>query len=731
MATINGSPFPDVIPAVDSPEAFAQLAGDDIISVLEGNDIVRALGGNDSVVGGLDTDRLFGNQGQDTLEGNEGDDELHGGRDEDLLRGDIGLDLLFGNRGQDTLYGGSGDDSLYGGKENDSLFGDDGNDELAGDIGADTLRGGQGDDKFVIGRRNDVFSQQVGAISTGGATVVDADVIEDFRQFGNDTIKLIGGLKFGELAIIDGSGVYAGDAIISDAVTGQSLAVVKGFSASQLLNNPTYFEEDNTQPGVTPPQGAFQFSTANYQGTEGSFAEITVVRDVNSASQSASVDVGVLGATATANADYVPFNQTLNFAPGQISQAFRVQLVDDSPLIDGGETIRLLLSRPTGGATLGLQDSATLTILDAGSQGLAATYQFASNGFAVTEGAAGTTVNASVVVTRTGDTSGAGSVILNTTDGSATAGLDYTTTNTTVSFAAGETTKTVNVPVLGDAATEPPETVNLNLSNPVNGILGNVTTAILTINDVTTGGTTGGGTTGGTPGGGTTGVPTGGFGLDDNPNTFSVDNSIMTAFPEGVFALGGNDQLFFGTGLTITGRGNGGAGDDVLGPAGTGLTKPLILDGGDGNDVVTGGDGLNTLRGGAGNDIISGGTGGNFFVGGPGNDILTAGTGGGLDTFVYDGNEGATSALQADRIRGYESGTDRIGLTGALASAPLSTIGADSTVDYNGDGTPDTAIFYTAGGVQRFLAILESTGTVAPTFNPSTDITSVSSQILL
>ena len=53
-----------------------------------------------------------------------------------------------------------------------------------------------------------------------------------------------------------------------------------------------------------------------------------------------------------------------------------------------------------------------------------------------------------------------------TADGTATAGSDYTATSGTLSFAAGETEKTVSVPVLDDGHDEGSETLTLTLSNP-------------------------------------------------------------------------------------------------------------------------------------------------------------------------------------------------------------------------------------------------------------------------
>src|SRR5690606_37058422 len=58
-----------------------------------------------------------------------------------------------------------------------------------------------------------------------------------------------------------------------------------------------------------------------------------------------------------------------------------------------------------------------------------------------------------------------------TADGTATAPGDYTATNGTLTFAPGETTKTIAVPVVGDTAIEPNETFFVNLSNPTNATI--------------------------------------------------------------------------------------------------------------------------------------------------------------------------------------------------------------------------------------------------------------------
>jgi predicted extracellular nuclease len=58
-----------------------------------------------------------------------------------------------------------------------------------------------------------------------------------------------------------------------------------------------------------------------------------------------------------------------------------------------------------------------------------------------------------------------------TADGTATAGSDYLAVAGTVSFAAGQTTQTFTVPVIGDVAAEANETLVVNLTNPTGATL--------------------------------------------------------------------------------------------------------------------------------------------------------------------------------------------------------------------------------------------------------------------
>ncbi|NER80619.1 MAG: hypothetical protein F6K42_13800, partial [Leptolyngbya sp. SIO1D8] len=73
-----------------------------------------------------------------------------------------------------------------------------------------------------------------------------------------------------------------------------------------------------------------------------------------------------------------------------------------------------------------------------------------------------------------------------TRNGSAIAGEDYSAASGTLTFAPGQTEKTISIPVLGDTQVEADETFRIRLSNPTNGeLVTRTATANLTNDDVT------------------------------------------------------------------------------------------------------------------------------------------------------------------------------------------------------------------------------------------------------
>jgi uncharacterized delta-60 repeat protein len=103
------------------------------------------------------------------------------------------------------------------------------------------------------------------------------------------------------------------------------------------------------------------------------------------------------------------------------------------------------------------------------------------NDVTVTEGNSGTT-NASLTVKLSVAWSTPVTVRWNTTAGTANAGSDFTATSGTVTFAPGETSKTISVPVIGNTVKESTKTFSVNLSLPTNAAISD-NTGVVTIND--------------------------------------------------------------------------------------------------------------------------------------------------------------------------------------------------------------------------------------------------------
>ena len=75
------------------------------------------------------------------------------------------------------------------------------------------------------------------------------------------------------------------------------------------------------------------------------------------------VECSVVNGQAIQRCDYLPTNGTMTFAANDLQKTFKVITYDDA-YVEGNEMLGLSLSNPTGGALLGPQSSATITILD-------------------------------------------------------------------------------------------------------------------------------------------------------------------------------------------------------------------------------------------------------------------------------------------------------------------------------------------------------------------------------
>ncbi|MDB6034285.1 MAG: hypothetical protein JWM16_4623 [Verrucomicrobiales bacterium] len=229
--------------------------------------------------------------------------------------------------------------------------------------------------------------------------------------------------------------------------------------------------------GSLAGSGGVEFASAFYSATENQKQAVIRVRRVGGTSGDITVGFATTNVTATPNLDYTNVIGTLTFVEGEVLRTFIIPIVDDKEIEDP-ETVDLGLFNPTGGAVLGPDPFATLTIISDDSQ-----VSFLANSYNVNENAV--SGSASIAVIRTGATNTSVTVDYRTTGGgTATAGVDYIAVNDALTFAPGETIKFFPIQILNDTNVEGVETVNLFLTNvTANAILGQSTATLSIIDD--------------------------------------------------------------------------------------------------------------------------------------------------------------------------------------------------------------------------------------------------------
>jgi hypothetical protein len=130
---------------------------------------------------------------------------------------------------------------------------------------------------------------------------------------------------------------------------------------------------------ISETAGQVQFSAAEYRVAENNATlTVTVVFTLDPGAQlggdpntngyaPVTVDYSTHDGTATAGADYTAVSGTLTINPYLTTQTFTIPILNDL-LVEGNETFLLTLSNATGGARLGANGTATVTILDEDSQ---------------------------------------------------------------------------------------------------------------------------------------------------------------------------------------------------------------------------------------------------------------------------------------------------------------------------------------------------------------------------
>ena len=170
------------------------------------------------------------------------------------------------------------------------------------------------------------------------------------------------------------------------------------------------------------------------------------------------VQYATANGTATAPADYTSTSGTLTFAPGVTTQTVTVAVLGDVLDEADGDTFFVNLSGASAATVSDSQGRGTITDDDP-------TPTLAINDVTVTETDTGS-VNAAFTVTLSTVSGRTVTVRYDEVNGTAVRPGDYTRVTGTLTFAAGVTSQTINVPVRGDLLNEANETFFVNLTTP-------------------------------------------------------------------------------------------------------------------------------------------------------------------------------------------------------------------------------------------------------------------------
>jgi hypothetical protein len=148
---------------------------------------------------------------------------------------------------------------------------------------------------------------------------------------------------------------------------------------------------------------------------------------------------------------------TLEFAEGDSEETFTIPILPDEE-VEGDETFLLQIKQPHGGAVIGAQNEAKVTIIDDETVS-AGIIQFRTDTYYVDE----ESEQATILVDRVGGHEGEVSIDFATKGGSASPDVDYEPVSGRLAFGDGVTSRSFVVPVVKDILVEEIETVRLVL----------------------------------------------------------------------------------------------------------------------------------------------------------------------------------------------------------------------------------------------------------------------------
>ena len=309
--------------------------------------------------------------------------------------------------------------------------------------------------------------------ATSNGTAV-AGVTEDYTT-ASGTLTFADGVTTRTFTIpINNDALDEADETINIAVSNVTGSGVLGAPATAVL---TITDND-------PPPSISINDVSQFEGNSGTTSFTFTVSLSAPAGQAVTVNYATANGTATAPSDYTAIPTTLlTFNPLETSKTVTV-LVNGDTNAEVNESFFVNLS---GAVNATISDNQGVGLINSEDTPVA---QLSSSTYSVNEGGSHVTI----AVTRVGDLTQPLRIDYATSDPSglnacsqitslASQRCDYATVVGTLRFAAGESTKSIVIPIVDDVYIEGDETFTINLSNVVGGELGTPLTGTITIVD--------------------------------------------------------------------------------------------------------------------------------------------------------------------------------------------------------------------------------------------------------
>ena len=368
--------------------------------------------------------------------------------------------LRYTGNALEGVYAGDGNDTLTGMSGADIFGGGDGHDTIDGAAGGDTLYGGDGDDTLTGGTGEDWIDGQ-----TGTDTAVYAGAFADYSfspqadrlrvtSKGGETDQLFG---IERLRFSDGTVVVRPDFTIGSS----SFAF--------------------TTPSVNKPEGTG--GTTAFAFTVTRSGDLGIPQSIGW-SAAGSAGTGTVPAAAADFAGGILPAGTLSFAAGQASATLTVNVAADSA-VELNERFAVTLGAPPLAGVV-VTGTAHGIIRNDDTTPPTASFAIARLAASRAEGSSGGTTPFTFTVTRAGNTATAHSIAYavagiagtGTMPASAADFADAALPAGRLTFAPGETSRVLTIPVAADLAGELNERFAVTLSAPSSGaVLGSATSA--------------------------------------------------------------------------------------------------------------------------------------------------------------------------------------------------------------------------------------------------------------